>query len=677
MKKGIIFGLLMGMGLLATMAVNLTDTPRQEVGYFDDVVTAKGPVYNVLAYGAKADGATDDATAINAAVQAAKAAKDAGVGYTGTVYFPPGIYVLGSPIVINTNGLKITGHRAMLKPLDNNLEALVDLNSSGSLQLMIDGLIFSGYPVSGSYTGALIRGTTSPLIDSSIVNCWFGMANANKAAIHSRSFHSYIRNCVFEFGGVGILSDSDVVTYTGSLNIVGCTFYEMSSSAIKYTDPGSGNRHGSLIVTNCNIVNQSGGTAGMELATIRDVQISDVKITPNAIGVNPVDLDGIRLTDVTRFSASNVSIIGDVARALNTESRLNYGVYIYGPCEDVSLDNVRVLNARFGLRVRTGESVVRVSNSLFAAGRSDGVVVSADATGTLTLDNCVIEDYRLRCVRTDALNGMDIVIRNSRLTDAGYGYTSGPAYAELAGDGRIELVGNTFAKTDASSVGTPFVTRTATDLHLWNNTFIGAVTAYSGSGGDVNVFNEPVAVKNGSTSAGYVDLYEDSDNGTNRVRIIGPASTDDKAFILPNAYGTTGYAMVDTDGAGTLGWSAIGKDFGFNCVIDGGGSEIADGIKGDIEMPFAGTITSVRLLADQSGSIVVDIWKDTYANYPPTDAVSITSSTPPTITTDIQSEDVTLTNWTKTFSAGDILRFNVDSCTTHTRVTLSIRGTKQ
>lgn len=109
-------------------------------------------------------------------------------------------------------------------------------------------------------------------------------------------------------------------------------------------------------------------------------------------------------------------------------------------------------------------------------------------------------------------------------------------------------------------------------------------------------------------------------------------------------------------------------------VIDGGGSAITTGIKGDIAMP-ACTIVAVDMLADQSGSIVVDLWKDTYANFPPTDADSITSSTPPTITTATKSTDSTLTSWTTNVSDGDIIRLNVDSCTTITRCTVSIKIT--
>jgi hypothetical protein len=109
--------------------------------------------------------------------------------------------------------------------------------------------------------------------------------------------------------------------------------------------------------------------------------------------------------------------------------------------------------------------------------------------------------------------------------------------------------------------------------------------------------------------------------------------------------------------------------------VDGGGSAITTGIKGYTRFPWAGTITKVTLLADQSGSIVIDVWKDTYANYPPTDADSITASAPPTITTAVKSEDSTLTGWTTSVAAGDCFGFNVDSATTVTRVHLILEVT--
>jgi len=112
-------------------------------------------------------------------------------------------------------------------------------------------------------------------------------------------------------------------------------------------------------------------------------------------------------------------------------------------------------------------------------------------------------------------------------------------------------------------------------------------------------------------------------------------------------------------------------------IIDGGGSAITTGQKGHLRIPFACTINRVTMMADVGGAIVVDIWKDTYANFPPDNGDSITASAPPTIAaTNQKSEDSTLTGWTTAIAADDILAFNVDSCATITRVTISLKVTK-
>lgn len=130
---------------------------------------------------------------------------------------------------------------------------------------------------------------------------------------------------------------------------------------------------------------------------------------------------------------------------------------------------------------------------------------------------------------------------------------------------------------------------------------------------------------------------------------------------------------VNVETTATLANSKIAV---INFVIDGGGSAITTGVKGDLEIPFACTINRATLLADQSGSIVIDIWKDTYANYPPTVADTITASAKPTISSATKSQDSTLTGWTTSIAAGDTLRFNVDSITTCTRVLISLKITK-
>lgn len=176
-------------------------------------------------------------------------------------------------------------------------------------------------------------------------------------------------------------------------------------------------------------------------------------------------------------------------------------------------------------------------------------------------------------------------------------------------------------------------------------------------GADVTGSNPPQAHK---------DLHDPND-GSDALDTAAPVKIGEA-----NAIGTS-HSLARADHVHEKHHSAV---VSLTFIIDGGGSAITTGEKGHLEIPFAGTITQVTMLGDQSGSIVVDIWKDSYANFPPTDADSITASAVPTITTAQKSQDSTLTGWTTAIAAGDILAFNVDSCTDITRVTISLKVTK-
>ncbi|MFA5048493.1 MAG: hypothetical protein WC516_05730 [Patescibacteria group bacterium] len=117
---------------------------------------------------------------------------------------------------------------------------------------------------------------------------------------------------------------------------------------------------------------------------------------------------------------------------------------------------------------------------------------------------------------------------------------------------------------------------------------------------------------------------------------------------------------------------------GLEYMIDGGGAEIADGIAGWLEVPFDCTIKACRLFADQAGAIKLDIWKDTYANYPPNNDNTITGANEPEISASgVKDEDTTLTSWTTSLSKGDVLYFNVDSCTTIQKCLVSLTVQKR
>ncbi len=149
--------------------------------------------------------------------------------------------------------------------------------------------------------------------------------------------------------------------------------------------------------------------------------------------------------------------------------------------------------------------------------------------------------------------------------------------------------------------------------------------------------------------------------------IVGNGTVDIKVSDLTGDVTTSGGVAT------TLKTAAKTRAITF--AIDGGGSALTTGIKADVYVPYACTITAVTMLADQSGSVVVDIWKDALANYPPDNADSITSATPPTISSATNSQDTTLSSWTTSISAGDTLRFNIDSATTITRLSLTLTVT--
>lgn len=113
-------------------------------------------------------------------------------------------------------------------------------------------------------------------------------------------------------------------------------------------------------------------------------------------------------------------------------------------------------------------------------------------------------------------------------------------------------------------------------------------------------------------------------------------------------------------------------------IIDGGGSAIETGNKGHLEIPFACTIESWTLIADQSGAIKIDIWRDTYTYFPPTNGDSLCNAHEPEIAASgDKAQDTDLSDWTSvSLVAGNILAFYVDTVSTITRVALCLKVAK-
>jgi hypothetical protein len=124
----------------------------------------------------------------------------------------------------------------------------------------------------------------------------------------------------------------------------------------------------------------------------------------------------------------------------------------------------------------------------------------------------------------------------------------------------------------------------------------------------------------------------------------------------------------------TSSWSAVkALDSAIVFSLDAGSDVLTTGVKFDFYVPFNATITEWVILANETGSVVIDVWKDTYGNYPPTNADSITASAKPTVTSALKAQSSTLTGWTTSLDTGQTLRINVDSVTSIKKLTLVLK----
>jgi hypothetical protein len=204
---------------------------------------------------------------------------------------------------------------------------------------------------------------------------------------------------------------------------------------------------------------------------------------------------------------------------------------------------------------------------------------------------------------------------------------------------------------------------------------------------DDGIVDAAESITSGSSGDGYIliadgaggsafEIFPDHDHSGD----AGDGGVFDAANLGSGA-ATDGYVLT-ADGVGGSAWEepttsgSSGDYAGWSVIVDGAGSVIGDGIKAYFEIPFDCELVRIRVGADASGSADIDIWKDTFANFPPTVGDTITASTPPSLSSEQTIEDTTLDGWGTTFSEGDWIGIFVENAATITMLTIAFRVLK-
>jgi hypothetical protein len=172
---------------------------------------------NVKAYGAVGDGVADDTAEIQAAVDVAQAANGPGV-----VYFPPGLYIITSPIIIDGTGARIIGahgpnsegNRPGVRIFGNFNDYLFKRENSGGAQreYLFEHIGFHN----GHTTGKCVklREVQAP---SGARHCWF---RGHKGIIFTdASFNAEVADCTFQKGGGVTFADSMAIGLSGHTHV--------------------------------------------------------------------------------------------------------------------------------------------------------------------------------------------------------------------------------------------------------------------------------------------------------------------------------------------------------------------------------------------------------------------------------------------------------------------------
>ena len=300
---------------------------------------------------------------------------------------------------------------------------------------------------------------------------------------------------VLSFGASSNVSFSHIIdtgVLLNSTNVI-----QFRDSAISIGSPADGDLdinaddeielNSTLVDVNANLDVSGTIVSGGTLTATTSIGIGSAVLTEAEMEM----LDGI----TAGTAAANKAVVLDGSKNIATIGTIGSGaITSSGTIQGTTITATTAFVPDASDGAALGTSSLEFSD-LFLA---DGAVISLGDDDDVTLTH--VADTGILLSSTDQF----------QFGDSGtYIHQSADGVLDLVSDNEIELNG------------------TLVDINA--NVEISGTTAQVGVSTSTakDIFNAGMSTKNGATSAGFVEFFEDSDNGTNKVTVIGPASTAD------------------------------------------------------------------------------------------------------------------------------------------------------
>lgn len=297
-------------------------------------------IFSVKDFGAKGDGVTDDTAAIQSALNACSS--------YGTVFFPPGIYVVSSTLTIPSSYIRVTGPAKIIAAASTNFDYI--MLASGQTGVAVERLEFDANKTNRT-AGQNIR-----FMGAGLVNCtdsYFAFCTARNTrgyasipavglAIAGVSIRCGVYNCYLENCGDAAPNASDAVYTSGTQTVIA------NSTALNCTDTAfvleSSNQS---IISGCTSVNCSVGGA-ITNATNTDCYgnvINGLTIenwNSSVTGGIQIGVPTSTTGNLYDTSISNIVMHANTSGGYGTGPAINVRQQGAGKAIDLSISNVRI-----------------------------------------------------------------------------------------------------------------------------------------------------------------------------------------------------------------------------------------------------------------------------------------------------------------------------------------------